>query len=49
MRTHKIEGLGYQQLYSSSEITSNLNKIFKVSLDQEFISNKNMKKILNEK
>ena len=49
MRTHKIEGLGYQQLYSSSEITSNLNKIFKISLDQEFISNKNMKKILNEK
>lgn len=46
MITTKIEGLGYKQLYQKSEITADLNSYDDFNLDQEFISLKNMKKIL---
>lgn len=48
MSTTKIEGLGYKQLYSKSAITETLREAFGFNLDKNFISNKNMKKILKE-
>lgn len=43
-----INGIGYKQIYSKNNITTDLNDKFKLNIDQEFISLKNMKKILKE-
>lgn len=49
MITNKIDGLGYQQLYQKTDITTDLSKNYDFNFDQEFISLKNMKKFLNLK
>ena len=46
MVTNKIDGLGYKQLYKKTDITTSLNDCYEFNLDQKFISQKNMKKIL---
>ena len=46
MITNKIEGIGYKQLYKKTEITIALNNNYDFNLDQDFISNKNVKKFL---
>ena len=43
-----INGIGYKQIYSKNEITTDLNDKFKLNIDQNFISSQNMKKILKE-
>ena len=48
MNSLKINGIGYKQIYSKSEITTDLNDKFKLNIDQNFISLQNMKKILKE-
>ena len=48
MNSLKINGIGYKQIYSKSEITTDLNDKFKLNIDQNFISSQNMKKILKE-
>ena len=48
MNSLKINGIGYKQIYSKSEITTDLNDKFKLNIDQDFISLQNMKKILKE-
>ncbi len=46
MQSDKIEGIGYKQLYTKSDITTALNSNYNFNLDQEFIGIKNMKKII---
>ena len=48
MNSLKINGIGYKQIYSKSEVTTDLNDKFKLNIDQNFISLQNMKKILKE-
>ena len=48
MNSLKINGIGYKQIYSKSEITTDLNDKFELNIDQNFISLQNMKKILKE-
>ena len=48
MNSLKINGIGYKQIYSKSELTTDLNDKFKLNIDQNFISLQNMKKILKE-
>jgi transposase len=48
MESLKIEGLGYKQIYSKNKITTSLNETFKITIDQNFISLQNMKKVLKE-
>ena len=48
MNSLKINGIGYKQIYSKSEISTDLNDKFKLNIDQNFISLQNMKKILKE-
>ena len=48
MVTNKIEGIGYNQLYKKTEITTDLNNNYDFNLDKEFIGIKNMKKILKK-
>lgn len=47
MITNKIEGIGFKQLYQSSNISTDLNNNYDFDLDKEFIGMKNMKKFLN--
>ena len=47
MNSLKIEGLGYKQIYPKTNITTDLNNKLELHVDQNFISLKNMKKILN--
>lgn len=46
MNTLKIDGLGYKQVYANSELANLLCEKFDIKLNEEFIGNKNMKKIL---
>lgn len=46
MITNKIDGIGYKQLYSKSDISSALSNNYDFNLDLEFIGMKNMKKII---
>lgn len=48
MNTLKIEGLGYKQVYANSELANLLCKKFDIKVNEEFIGNKNMKKILRD-
>ena len=48
MNSLKINGIGYKQIYSKSEITTDLNDKFNLNIDQNFISLQNMKKNLKE-
>ena len=48
MNSLKIEGIGFKQIYSKSEITTALNEKFKIKTDETFISLQNMKKILKD-
>lgn len=48
MNSLTINGIGYKQIYSKSEITTDLNDKFKLNIDQNFISLQNMKKILKK-
>ncbi len=46
MITNKIEGIGFKQLYQKSDLSTDLSSNYNFNLDLEFISIKNMKKIL---
>lgn len=48
MNTLKIEGLGYKQVYANSELANLLCKKFDIKVNEEFIGDKNMKKILRD-
>ena len=48
MNSLKIDGLGYKQIFESSTIVNALCDLLDVHLNTDFISNKNMKKIINE-
>lgn len=42
------EGLGYQPLYTRTEITDSLHEIFNIETDTEIITEKNMKKFIRQ-
>lgn len=42
------EGLGYQPLYTRTEVTDSLHEIFNIETDTEIITEKNMKKIIRQ-
>ena len=46
MNSLKIIGCGYKQIYQNTDIARNLNESFNIDINQDFISLKNMKKIL---
>lgn len=46
MNSLKITGCGYKQIYQNTDITRDLSKSFNIDINQDFISLKNMKKIL---
>lgn len=48
MNSLKIDGLGYKQIFESSTIVNALCDLLDVQLNTDFISNKNMKKIINK-
>ena len=48
MNSLKIEGLGYKQIFESNAIVNALCDLLDVHLNTDFISNKNMKKIINK-
>ena len=48
MNSLKIEGLGYKQIFESNTIVNALCDLLDVHLNTDFISNKNMKKIINK-
>ncbi len=46
MNTLKIEGLGYKQIYKCTELSNMLCEKFNIKINEDFIGNKKMKKIL---
>ena len=46
MNSLKITGCGYKQIYENTDITRDLSESFNIDINQDFISLKNMKKIL---
>jgi len=48
MNSVKIEGLGYKQIFENTELAKKLCDNFNIKINEDFIGNIKMKKILNE-